>query len=401
MIVLIVLLAVAAGWAAYRLSPPRYESTVSFLVQPNSDSSSSAEIYQGELLAQTRAQLYGRLVPGPDLAGLVSARLGGDPEPGRIQDAVTTSVQSQSPVFDVTVSHSSPAVVEAVSLALADELPGYTTRLQASPTLPATTVRVVSQPGPARQVAPTLVGSIGLALFGGLLVALLVAVLREATNRRVRDLDDLRGLLGATAVCVDLGRSRRRQRRADEAVVRLSVLIAAAAARNRPVAVVPLSPNPGTAAWVLDLAGRLSTDGERVVVVDADLARRPLSSADVDRASGVEIVSADSVAATAAGGGVSHSAEALSPEVVGAAVVKVVSAASERADVVLVATGSLLLRSRPALLATEEAEVVVLVERGRTAKEDVRTAVEVVRQLGSEVGGGVLAGQSHRFLPRG
>jgi hypothetical protein len=44
-----------------------------------------------------------------------------------------------------------------------------------------------------------------------------------------------------------------------------------------------------------------------------------------------------------------------------------------------------LLRSRPAFLSSETAEVVVQIERSRTTKEDLRTAVDVVRQMGSEV----------------
>jgi succinoglycan biosynthesis transport protein ExoP len=410
LIAVIVVLSVIIGLLLYAISPPRYESALSFIVQPTSSSNSPAEIYQGELLAQARAQLYGRLVTGPAVAELISDRLGGDPTAARVQQDVTPSVQDASVVLDITVQDRSAAVAGSIARALADELPGYVTTLEASPATPTTALREVSQPSRAGQVAPTLAGTVGLALLGGLVLAFALAILRELTNRRVRDRDDVRGVVGQAPIVMDLrAPSRSRHRRSsDRGLAPLSVLITAAAIQSRPVAVVPLAPTQRASEWVLDLATRLSSSGERIGLVDADLEGRHLSTqapwhplpghfaadgstaAEAQKAGSVEIVGADVVAALAAGTAPSDSAEPLAAELLGAAVAKVISELSERSDVVLVMTGTVLLRSRPAFLSTDQAEVIVLVERGRTHREELRTAVDVVRQLGSEVGGVVL-----------
>jgi succinoglycan biosynthesis transport protein ExoP len=389
----IVVLAVLVGVMVHVFVPQRYESTVSFLVQSNPGSNSSAEVYQGELLAESRAQLYGRLVTGTELAQLVSARLGGVPSPARVQAAVTATVPEGSAVLDVSVTDDSAAVAESVARGFAAEVPAYATTLEVSPSDPATTVRVVAQPSPARATGPGVIGTLGLAVLGGLVLAFLVAVVRELTNRRVRDVDDLRAAVGPGPVCVALPRRpRRRHRGVDPALVPLSRLLSSAAVHDRPVVVVPLSSSPQTGKWILDLAARVATRGERVALVDADLELRRLPPGTTGT---VEVVGADVVAATAGRG--PESVPAPTADVVDAAIGKVVSATKEHADVVLVVTGSVLLRSHPTLLATEEAEVIVLVERRRTPAADVRSAVEVVRQFGSEVGAAVLArGSRHR-----
>lgn len=392
----IVVLAVLVGVLVHVFVPQRYESSVSFLVQPNQASDSSAEIYQGELLAESRAQLYGRLVTGAELAQLVSARVGGGLSAKRVRADVAPSVTQGSTVIDVSVVDNSPTVAVSVAHGLAAELPAYAATLEESPANPATTVRVVAQPSPAQPTGPGLLGTIGLAVLGGLVLAFLVAVIRELTNRRVRDLDDLSAAVGPETVCVALHRRHRQHETADQALVPLSRLLSSAATHDRPVVVVPLSSSPRTGAWILDLATGLSAHGQRVALVDADLEHRRLPSG---ATGAVEVVGADVVAATT-GGGSSDRAEPPIADVIDAAIRKVVSATRERADIVLVVTASVLLRSHPTLLATEEAEVIVLVERNRTTTADVRTAVEVIRQFGSEVGAAVLARVSHRSRSR-
>jgi capsular polysaccharide biosynthesis protein/Mrp family chromosome partitioning ATPase len=392
----IVVLAVLIGVLVHVVVPQRYESTVSFLVQPNQVSSSSAEVYQGELLAESRAQLYGRLMTGAELAQLVSARLDGVVSAKRVRADVAPSVTQGSSVIDVSVVDDSPAVAVSVARGLAAELPAYTATLEESANGPATTVRVVAQPSNAEATGAGLIGALGVAVLVGLVLAFLVAVLRELTNRRIRDVDDLRAAVGPGTVCVPLRRRRGQHGTVDQALVPLSRLLSSATMHDRPVVVVPLSSSAGTGAWILDLATRLSAHGERVALVDADLERRLLPSG---LTSTVEIVGAEVVTATTGGDSPDH-AEAPNADVIDAAIIKVLSAARERADIVLVVTGSVLLRSHPTLIATEEAEVIVLVERNRTSAADVRTAVEVVRQFGSEVGAAVLARGSRRARPR-
>jgi capsular polysaccharide biosynthesis protein len=419
-IVLIIASSVTVGLLSYVSTPSSHESRLSFIVQANSDSTSPAERYSGELLAQTRAQEYGLFLPGPALATLVSDRLGGDPTPERVEEDVTSLVGGTSVVLEISVRDASTAVAQDIARVLADELPRYATSIEASPTAPATTLRLLSPPSPAARVAPTMLSSVGLALLGGLVLAFVVAVVRELTNRRIRDLDDVRAVVGPAPVRVDVRAPGRGQHEpsSDGALVPLSVLIASAAARRQPVAVVPVSSNPSGPRWVLALARQLSSSGERIGLVDADLEGRHVSSAtpgerltrhptaddvvsgDAHAGGSVEIVGAEVVAAMAGGGAAADSADPFAADLLGAAVTKVVAEVSERADIVLVMTGTVLMRSRPVFLSTREAAVIVLVERGRTRKEELLTAVEVIRKLGSEVGAVVLIGAPSRLRLR-
>jgi succinoglycan biosynthesis transport protein ExoP len=410
----ILVVSIVLGGLSYLVSVPTYESTLSFVVRLDTTAAAPSEIYQAELVAQTRARLYARLATEPAMAAAVSDRLDGDPTAAAIQRAVTASVPGNSTLINISVQDRSTTATNSVAGAISDELPRYAATLQSSQESPATTVQLIAPPTGARRIAPSLTGRLGLGLLGGLLLAFLVAIIRETTNRRVRDVDDIRAVVGPVPVCADLRDSRGwRRSNPDEALVPLSVLFSAAAVEERPLTLVPVTPGPAAADAVLELAARLSMHGGRVALVDADVHGRHLTSAAAGSRptshgpaarhaaaqrrdpSPVEVIDADVVAAMAEGGD-PGSADRMVAEKLGAAVLKAVSEVSERADTVLIVTGPVLLRSRLPFLPGQTAQVIVLTEAMRDTKQDLRAAVEVVRRLGSEVGAVVLDGRRPR-----
>ena len=418
LITAVLAVAVALGALSSYVLPSSYRSTMSFVVQLDANSREPSEIYQSELVAQSRARLYGPLAMAPALAARVSDQLGGDPDEARVQRAVVATVPPDSVFIDITVTDRSEAVTEAIARELGTELPRYAATLLSSQRFPATTLQLVATPTEVTATGPGLTGRMALGLLGGLVVALVLALIREATNRRVRDLDDLRSVLGPGTVGVHVGTSRWSRRSPDRALVPLSVVLSSAAARERPVALVPVTPGPRAAAGMRHLAAGLSSQGDRVVLVDADIDGRHLSSAASEerqprkarrwrRRDGAhnrppaDVVDAEVITDIATGSDTEpERSHHMAAEVLGTAVLKVVAEVAETADVVLVVTGPVLLRSRPTFLAAETAEVIVLVQRKRDTKDRVRTAVEVVRQLGSEVGAVVLVGRPPRSLSR-
>jgi capsular polysaccharide biosynthesis protein len=420
-IAVLTVLALITGGVLYAIAPATFQSSLTFTVQSDAGSAEPSEVYQAELLSEARAQTYARLVAGPALAARLRAKMAVPVARTRLQDDISASVGQGSVLLRVTVTDGAAEVVDAASRALLTEFPAYVADLQPFGAKHITAVQVAAAPGPAEKTAPTKVRYLGLALLAGLLLGLLVAVIREAGNRRLRDADDVRSVAGPDPVVVELkGRSRARRRPDGDAAIVLSALIARAAARGRPVAFIPLLAGRRAAWGMFDLARRLATGGERLGIVDGDVDGGYLSAiADAD--AGVRVLDAEALSGTGYLPGTpselilvpaklvlalatdrrprptSSHADA---ELVAGAVDKAAAALGDLVDVVVVTTGSVLLRSRPALPSTEPAESVLLLQRGAATKTELATALDVLAHRGGTVGAIALFGDTLRWRPR-
>jgi succinoglycan biosynthesis transport protein ExoP len=408
----IAILALAAAAGLYASAQPTYQTKLTFTVQSNAASNDPSQIYQAELLSQARTQTYLHLITGPGLADKLQGRVGQGVDRNRLQHDVRASAAQGAVLLQVTVTDHSNSVADAIGAALVAEFPSYVANLQPTGER-VTSVQLAAAPGAAQRTGPTKTRYLGLGLLAGLVLGLLVAIVREATNRRLRDVDDVRAVVGSMPVVVDLGRSGLRARRSAGAAVQLSVLIIKAAVNRRPIALIPLRPGRQAARGMLDFALRLSAQGDRAALLDGDVVGRHLSTAaDADarvdvhhlssivgarprqEVSGVQVVDAASIAELAP-----NSATAgADPDTIGAAIIKAGALLGDQADVVLVATGSVLLRSRPPFLSSEVAETVVLVDRWASKKSELRTATDVLLQLGLTLQAVVIAGPPPRRL---
>ena len=403
-IALLTAVAVLVGAVLYLTAPATYQSSITFTVQSDAGSAEPSEIYQAELLSQARAQTYARLVSGPALAERLRPKMSVPVSRQRLQDDLSASVGQGSVLLHVTVTDGSARVVDAATRALVTQFPAYVADLQPFGAKHITAAEVAAPAGAAEQTAPSKIRYIGLSLLAGLLLGLLVAVIREAANRRLRDLDDVRSVAGPGPLLLELKARPHRHRDSDPAIV-LSALLAKAAGADRPLAFVPLPAGQRAALGMLDLALRLSAGGERLGIIDGDVEVGYLSAiaggspsvrvldaqaltADprAETPGEVLLVPADVVMDLVAQGGPRPISSPAPAELVGAAVEEAAGALGDRVDLVVVAAGSILLRSRPALPGTKPAESVLVVQHGAATKTELSTALNVLAQVGGTVG---------------
>jgi len=414
-IVLITILAIAAGGALYAAAPATYRTSMTFTVQSDAGSNDPSQIYQAELLSQARAQTYARLVAGQALVNRVRAQLKSPVSTQRLLDDLSASTAQSSVLLRVTVTDRSAAVVNATRKALAKVLPEYVTSLQPAGAAQITSVEVAESPA-AQQIAPTKVRYLGLGLLAGLLLGLLVAFVREAANRRVRDTEDVRSVVGAGPAVVALpsGGRLRRKRGIDPAVA-LAGVIARASVDGRAIAFVPLPAGRRAAAAMLDLGRRIAVGGQRLALIDADVdgrylttlspADRRISVADIEGAAGsgfppsapsVVVVPADAVLELAADQTPRSPSARTDGSHVGAAVGKAAAALQGRVDLIVIVAANVLFRAQPSFVSSEPSESILLLHGREATKAELATAVDVLGQFGCTVGAVVLISGSSR-----
>ena len=415
-ILLITILGIVAGGALYAVAPATYRSSMTFTVQSAAGSNDPSQIYQAELLSQARAQTYARLVDGQALADRVRAKMASPVSTQRLLDDLSASTAPASVLLHVTVTDRSAAVVNATREALTRVLPAYVTSLQPRGAAQITSVAVAAAPV-AQKIGPTKARYVGLGLLGGLLLGLLVALVREAANRRVRDAEDVRSVVGAGPAVVSLSRSRRlRRKRGIDPAVALTGVIARASADARPLAFVPLPAGRRAASAMIDLARRFAVGGQRLALIDADVDGRylttfspveaRLSMADVEAPAGsafppsapsVVVVPAEALMGMAGNQMSRQAAPRTDGGLIGAAVGKAAAALQGRVDLTVVAAANVLFRARPSFLSSEPSESILFVHVREATKAELATAVDVLTQLGCRVGAVVLiAGSSPR-----
>lgn len=414
LVVFVLALTVAAGAALYVVAEPRYRGSVTFSVQSAARSTDPSEVYQAELLSQARAQTYGRLFSSADVAARLRKHLPAGVSTRRIEHDLVVSTEPGSVLVRVRVTDQDSEIVRSVLAGLVVELPKYTTELQPLEDERLTTLQVAARPGVVERVAPSRTRYGGLALLGGLLAAFLAAVLRESANRRVRDSDDARTVLGDGVPVLDFRMRSRRRAKADLSPILLSTVLAVAGVRRHPVLVVSVNGGKRAAAQVYELGRRLASPEQRVVLLDLDLDARHLSAlvessnpqlivhelegagASSTRSTTpvLRVVPADVIERQGASG----SAQRARVDQVGHALGKVNERVRPAADVVLASVGTVLRRTRAAQALGEGVDAIVLAERGRTSAAALQATVEVVALLGARVGAVVLVDASSRRL---
>ena len=394
-----VVLAMIAAAFLYANATPSYESSVSFTVQSNARSSDPSQIYQAELLSQARAETYLHLVSGQGVAERLQRSLG--LPIAQLQGHLAASSEPGSVLLTVTVTEQTSSRTNAVSKALTTELPGYVQDLEVDDAQPVTSLRVVDAPSPPRRVAPLRSRYAGLGLLAGLLGGLLLGVIRETRDHRVRDATDVRSVVGQSPAVVDLSpRWRSRSLKADaSALIPLATVLTAASTTRRPLALVPLAPGSRAAWQMVHLGWQLTKSGEHVALVDADFQGQWVSGLATSRAAKalVDLLDNDTLHGPVKDGrGVllqvvpAKVLQETLPRPAGLSLTKVSGLLRDKTDIVLVATSSVLLRGWLAIPSDGPVDAVLLVERAASSKQELRIAVDVLRELQTSVAAVVL-----------
>ena len=411
-----VLLLLAGGGAGLGYSArqtPLYASHISFYVGTPLLSSTNAN--STNQFAQDRAASYATLLRSDRLAQLVVNASGIDMTAHDLAKKVTATAQLNTVIVDATVTDPSSHRAQRIARYLGVVFPGLVSNLDDSG-VDQSTVKLSVISGPTRSAVPvsprtrlnTLLGA-----GAGVLVALLIAVVRELLDVSIRTGDALRtfaDLPVLATVAFD-----RRARSAPLLVGERAHTPRAEAVRQlrtnlrfldvaRPLHVVQVTSSvegEGKSTTAANLALMIAEDGRRVLLVEADV-RKP----SVSRLFGVE----SAVGMTDVLAGMAELDEVLQPwgdagltilpsgapapnpsELLGSArATELFAALRARFDVIVVDSPPLLPVADASVLAPNMDGVVVVFRSGKSRRAHLTAALAQLESVGARVVGTVL-----------
>lgn len=290
---------VAVGAALTWQATQQYASTASIFVSTSPSDASDA--YTGNLFATQRVASYAELVGKRKLAERVSDDLGGDISPAVLQSQVSTSVNPDTVLLNITATNPDPVVARDIAQAYAEALSDEVASLETpegktNPLVQASIVdnaQISSSP-----VSPQPVRNVGLAVVLGLLVGIGLAVVRELLDTTLKSADDV-GDVTATPILghITVDSSAVKRRPADvlaaatpwsEAfrVLRTNMQYVEVDHDQKVFVVTSALPSEGKTTTAVNLAITLAQAKHRVVLVECDL-RRPLAASRLELDDGV------------------------------------------------------------------------------------------------------------------
>jgi capsular polysaccharide biosynthesis protein/Mrp family chromosome partitioning ATPase len=293
-ILLLTLLGAAAGAAVAQFQPPVYAAKAQMLVTVSAPGEDSSQAYQGALLSQQRAKSYTTLLTGQSVLRQLTDQLGLPYSVEHMKSHITANNPTDTAVIDVTVKDRSPRqaqeIAEALGPAFSRIVSSAENSVQGKEQAPVINVRTLD---PVQllddPVSPHESFDIVLGLVAGLFLGLVWAVVREVTDTRIRDVQDLEQ--GTDAVVLGVLPRGRRNRDQEfraglpgpparaQAYRWLALTTETADRRTGPRAYVVTSPVGGDAAVAVaaGLAIALAESGTRTIAVDAQRSRAQLT----------------------------------------------------------------------------------------------------------------------------
>lgn len=420
---LLLVMALLGGGAAVGFSllqEPRYTSSTQLFIS-TSDSTSTAEAFQGSQFSEQRVSSYAQLLAGEKLGAQVADRLGLPLTGQQLAAEVKARPVPNTVLIDVSVTDPSPVRARLIAETLTSEFTAWADQLETpkrGPGVSPVTVTVTQDPAvPAAPSSPRTELNAVLGVLVGLLVGTGLAIGRVRLDRTVKDTDGLAELAGAPVIGTVL---RDRRLEAQHALARDSRSRTAEDFRklrtnlqflsvDRPPKVIMVSsavPGEGKSTLVVNVALALASAGRRVMVVEADFRRPKLSGylglvGDVGLTdvlagrAGVAEVSqhyADGVTVLTAGPVPPNPGELLASAHMAAVLEKL----RTDYDVVLVDAPPLLPVADAAALAAAVDGVLLSVRYGATRKDQVRQAAATLQRVGATTLGVILNGIPQR-----
>ena len=398
-IVLAVIVGGLAGFWVYGAKTPTYKSSVQMVVSGNGQT--PADETTGRLLASERALALSQV------AGTVPAVNAAKNAAGYPDAAVsaTSTANGNGPFLAVTVMGPSPTAAKAVAEAFAPTLPATMVNLEGA-TSSAIRVRNLAQASlPGRPSSPQIQRLVGLGLAAGLVLGIVIAVIREALDRTVRDTAELDELTDRTVLGTvprDLPKKRLpatsspRSARAEAYRQVRTTLINARHPQMQTMAVTSASLGEGKTSVATNVAAVFSRSGHRVAVVDADL-RRPCVAAffgvkpergltDVlagacSLREALNLLNEGRLAVLTSGDLPANPSEALG----GAAMKQVLRQLADEYDYIFIDTPPVLPVSDPLVLAPLVDGVILVIELGRTTRDRVKRATKALDRVNATI----------------
>lgn len=282
-------LAVLAAAAYVATAPRTYEAkTRVFISAPSS--SQVTDVYQGGMYTTQQMQSYVRLIAGRELAQRTVNALGLDMTPDEVASEVTATLVPETVLIDVTVADHDAARSAHIANGLTAQLGSLLVDVRnASDGHPPATAVVVDRPAtiPSSPASPQPLRTLAMAALLGLILGVWAAVGYDRWSHVVRHPGDAGkaadtaelGEVPAGGGAPDFGSSACEEA---EAYRRIASKLLAGESGNDEVptilSVTGVAGAPPTAAITLSLARALAEAGRSVVIVDADLRSRAVSS---------------------------------------------------------------------------------------------------------------------------
>lgn len=277
----------AAGLSYSLLQTPVYSSSTQLFVA-NTEASATPDALPGGQFSLQRVASYAQLINGPDMAARVVGRLNLEMSPEEVSQKITATPITDTVLIDVTVTDSSPQRAQRIAEAAGAEFAAYAWDLERAGSSGVAPVKVkVTKLAdlPVSPSSPQTHLNVGIGLLVGAVAAGALVITRARLDHSVKEPDDASHLANAPVIGVlprdDVLRNQhaldftsddpsvRQYRRLQRSLQFLD-------GREAPgvIMVSSAATSQGKTTLVVNLALALRDAGRKVTVVEADL-RRP------------------------------------------------------------------------------------------------------------------------------
>jgi capsular exopolysaccharide synthesis family protein len=283
----ITVIAVAAAAFLTWNQTPQYTSRVKFFISAWSDSSDAASAYQGSLLSEQKVKSYAELLRTRQVMDSVIDDLSLDISPDELADKVTTAVVPDTSLLEATVTDASAETARRIARSIGDEFAAIVPTLENSGSgHAAVKVTVVDEAELATvPVTPKPVRNLALASVVGLFAGIGLAAARRALDTTVKSAEELERHTGVPTLGV-VAADRKLTKaplclhdphglRAEEVrKIRTNLQFVDVDRPHRVILVSGALGSEGKTTTACNLAISMVEAGKRVILIDADL-RKP------------------------------------------------------------------------------------------------------------------------------
>jgi capsular exopolysaccharide synthesis family protein len=416
LIVILTLGLIGAASVYSLLQTPTYSATSKVFVSTQS-SGTTSELAQGNSFTVQRVKTYSDLVSTPIVLLPVIANLGLNVTSAHLSAKVTASAPLDTSIIDITVIDTDPIRAADTANAISESLTAVVETIETpeaadaiSPVklTPAQEATVASEP-----VSPNVSLNIALGALVGLALGLGIAVLRETLETRIRNERDVTQLtdvpiLGGIVFDPKAGErplivhvDPRSPRAESFRTLRTNLQFLDVGRTERAFVVTSSIESEGKSTTGANLAIALADAGSRVLIVDADLRRPKLADyMGMEGAVGLTDVligraELDDVVQPWGKGGLFVLPAGMVPpnpsELLGSArMTALIAQFNATFDVVLFDSPPLLPVTDAAILAKNVGGAIIVVAAGRTHKNQLKSAISALDNVGAPVSGLVL-----------
>lgn len=412
-VALVLTLAVVTAGVVTAQSTRQYVTSLTFFVKTPADQLNLAA--QGDSFGQKRVNSYLQLVGTDRLLDPVLVETGLDLTRGELADRITASADTNTVLLQVQVTDSDPArgmtIAEAIGVVLVDVVGDLESDGTAEQMV---RLELVSGPTPnPTPVSPRPALNYGLAVIGGLLAGVVLALVRDFLDTTLRNAAAVEKVTGSAVIGVI----------PFDAAARRSPLILDSHARSiraeafrqlrtnlefvdvdsplKKVVVTSAVPDEGKSSTTANLAVIFAEAGRRVVLVEGDLRRPKVAdylgiegSVGLTNVLAGQVELADVLQPWGRGGLVVLPSGSIPPnpsELLGSKMMgELLDVLTEEFDLVLIDSPPLLPVTDAAVLAARTDGAIVVVRQGATRRNHVALAVGNLAQVDARVLGCVL-----------